>query len=81
MAPHGACCLTDRCGRQWLSYVRYAAKIRRRCRSPRTTMQSGHSCLTDLTQRSAIALARGHLNGVRICVMLKPRSRRSNVAP
>src|SRR5262245_30154995 len=40
---------------------------------------SRHSVLTDLTQRSAMALARGDLNGVRTWPIPILRTRRSNV--
>src|SRR5215813_4328237 len=42
---------------------------------------SRHSILTDLTQRSAIALARGDLNGVRTWAIPTLRTRRSKVMP
>jgi hypothetical protein len=37
--------------------------------------------LTDLTHRSAIALARGDRNGVRICMMPRLFDRRSKIFP
>src|SRR5215475_6643186 len=40
---------------------------------------SRHSVLTDLTQRSAMALARGDLNGVRTWAIPRLHTRRSNV--
>ena len=42
---------------------------------------SKHSVLTDLTQRSAMALARGDLNGARTWAIPILRTRRWNVAP
>jgi hypothetical protein len=39
------------------------------------------SVLTDLTQRSAMALARGDLNGVRAWAIPRRRTRRSKLVP
>ena len=44
-------------------------------------MRSKHSVLADLTHRSAMALPRGDLNGVLICVMPRLLNRRSNNFP
>src|SRR5215471_764484 len=50
-----------------------------RWRSLKMNTWSRHSVLTDLTQRSAIALARGDLKGVRAWVMPRLRTRRSKL--
>jgi hypothetical protein len=49
--------------------------------SLKISTRSRHSALADLTQRSAMESARGDLKGVRICVMPRWLTRRSNVAP
>jgi hypothetical protein len=55
------------------------ARGARRWRSLKMNVRSKHSDLADLTHRSAIALARGDLNGVRICVMPRWHNRRSKM--
>jgi hypothetical protein len=64
-SAQGARCPIERCGRQWLKYPTYSAKTFCRWRSLKMNTWSRHSVLTYLTQRSAIALARGDLKGVR----------------